>query len=241
MKTAIAYVRVSTPGQAESGVSPAVQRQDIERYAADEGYTIAGWFADEGISGAKPPDKRPGLLAALAAAETTGAVIVWKRDRLCRSVPLMCVLEQDLTKKGVRILSVQERGTNGESPEACLLRRLLDAIAEHKILVTKMRTQRALARKREQGEQVGAVRFGFDAVPSGRTNREGREIMLEVPNAGEQTVLAEIFRMRDAGLSYARIASHLNAQSVPAKSGGRWWDSAIGHVVRSGRRPVCAA
>ena len=60
MATAIGYIRVSTEGQAQDGVSLDAQRAKIEAWCALNDYTLAAVHVDAGISG-KPADNRPGL------------------------------------------------------------------------------------------------------------------------------------------------------------------------------------
>ena len=60
------YLRVSTSGQAASGLGIEAQRATSQAYADRKGLTIIDEFCDEGIS-AKTLSGRPGALAALAA------------------------------------------------------------------------------------------------------------------------------------------------------------------------------
>ena len=59
--SAVAYLRVSTDEQAESGAGLAAQRNAIAAVAAVRGWTITAWHQDGGVSGGKAPHQRPGL------------------------------------------------------------------------------------------------------------------------------------------------------------------------------------
>ena len=48
MSAVYAYTRVSTETQAEKGGGLEVQRQQIDKYAADNGITITQYFTDAG-------------------------------------------------------------------------------------------------------------------------------------------------------------------------------------------------
>ncbi|MFI5301600.1 MAG: recombinase family protein, partial [Polyangiales bacterium] len=50
----IAYLRVSTPEQAERDLSLPAQRRAVEAYTAAHGATIARTFVEEGHSGTDP-------------------------------------------------------------------------------------------------------------------------------------------------------------------------------------------
>ena len=64
---AIGYIRVSTAGQADEGVSLEAQRTKIKAWCEANGYRLAVVHTDAGISG-KRADNRPGLQKALKAA-----------------------------------------------------------------------------------------------------------------------------------------------------------------------------
>ena len=85
---AIAYVRVSTQGQARSGLGLDAQRDAIAAFARREGFRLAQTFEEhESGKGADALDRRPKLAAAIKAAKKAGGpVIVSKLDRLSRDV-----------------------------------------------------------------------------------------------------------------------------------------------------------
>jgi hypothetical protein len=67
---AVAYVRVSTTGQAKSGLGLAAQVSAIKAFAESEGYKIASTFEEhESGKGANALDLRPKLAAAIKAAK----------------------------------------------------------------------------------------------------------------------------------------------------------------------------
>ena len=86
--TVVAYARVSTDEQAASGAGLDAQRIAVEAEAQRRGWTVVGWHADEGISGGKGVEHRPGLAAAIEAVESGRAagLLAAKLDRVSRSV-----------------------------------------------------------------------------------------------------------------------------------------------------------
>jgi DNA invertase Pin-like site-specific DNA recombinase len=84
---AVAYVRVSTQGQARSGLGLEGQRDAIAAFAKAEGFTITRTFEEhETGKGADALDRRPQLAAIKAARKLGGPVIVSKLDRPSRDV-----------------------------------------------------------------------------------------------------------------------------------------------------------
>jgi predicted site-specific integrase-resolvase len=83
----IGYARVSTEGQ----------NLDLQRHALNS----AGCeriFEDHGFSGAKA--LRPGLRAALRSLRPSDTLVVWRFDRLARSVPHLATIISNLQKRG---------------------------------------------------------------------------------------------------------------------------------------------
>jgi site-specific DNA recombinase len=220
MSTAVAYIRVSTNEQHHG---PEAQREDIRRWAAREGVDVVAWHEDLGVSGGAMLDKRPGLLAAFDSIRETGAaqLVVAKRDRLARDVPVLVMVERVVEKSGAVIVSAAGEGT-GDSPADLLMRRMVDAFAEYERQLIKARTRAALAVKKRKGERVGQVPFGY------RLGADG--VHLE-EHPAEQRVVAIVEALRADGMSIRAIAAHLNADDVPAR-GKRWHPTTVARLLK---------
>lgn len=79
----VAYLRVSTKGQGESGLGLEAQREYIRQAADSQGWTVVNEFIDSGVSGTIHPLDRPEGAKAFA---TGLPVVVAKLDRLSRDV-----------------------------------------------------------------------------------------------------------------------------------------------------------
>ena len=88
VSSVIAYYRVSTGGQAKSGLGLAAQQEAVQRFVAAEGLELIGELTEvETGKGADALDRRPVLRDALAQAKRAkAAVVVAKLDRLSRDV-----------------------------------------------------------------------------------------------------------------------------------------------------------
>ena len=105
---AIGYVRVSTPGQAEKGISLAAQQSRIRAMATLQEAELTEVIVDTGESG-KNLD-RPGMQRLLALVEhrEVDAVIIAKLDRLTRNVKDLANLLELFERRGIHLLSVAE-------------------------------------------------------------------------------------------------------------------------------------
>lgn len=207
---AVAYIRVSTDEQA---LGPKAQRAAIERWASSQRVSIASWHEDIGISGGAPIDQRPGLLAALDSlgASNAGHLVVAKRDRLARDVLVSAMAEQLVRRRGAVITSAGNGAENGDSPEAQLMRAMVDAFAQFERALIRQRTQAALAAKRARGERIGSVPWGMRLASNGMT--------LE-PDPAEQAVIQRARQLREAGLSQRAIVRTLAGDGVRSRAGG---------------------
>lgn len=220
MRTAAAYVRVSSDSQAESGAGLAAQRAAIEAYAAKAGITITSWHEDAGVSGAAAIEDRPGLMAAIGSLRRGASLLIAKRDRIARDTFLALVIEKAVGKRGASIVSCDNVG-NGDGPADQFMRSIMDAAAQFERGLIRSRTRAALAAKRKAGQRTGEIPFGWDAGPDGSLTE----------NHAEQKVIACILDCRRAGMSLREIAAILNGQGIETKKGRRWYGESIRSIL----------
>ena len=104
------YVRVSTEEQALKGFSIEAQKAALEEYCKKNNMKIVDIYADEGISGAKPPLKRPALKRLLEDVESgkIDMILFTKLDRWFRSVKEYFKVQDVLDNNKVEWKAVQE-------------------------------------------------------------------------------------------------------------------------------------
>ncbi|MDE2103854.1 MAG: recombinase family protein [Patescibacteria group bacterium] len=216
---AIAYLRVSTEQQ---DLGPEAQRAAIERWAEANKIRVVSWHVDHGVSGATEPADRPGLMAALAAIEDSGAgiLVAAKRDRIARDVVIAATIERLASRIGAKVQTADGIGA-GDGPEATLLKGIIDAIGQYERALIRSRTKAALAVKKARGELVGNVPIGY------RLGRDGRTLE---PDPGESKAVERILSLRALGMPCAKIAATLTAEGIPARS-GRWHPNQIRRVA----------
>ena len=84
----VGYVRVSTATQAEDGLGLDVQKAALRAWCKANGHRLTSILSDEGISGAKELEDRPGLADALDMIRSRKAqgIVVPRLDRLARDL-----------------------------------------------------------------------------------------------------------------------------------------------------------
>ncbi|XZE21810.1 recombinase family protein [Pirellulaceae bacterium SH449] len=214
MKSALAYIRVSTDDQVSEGVSLDAQEAKIKAWCLLNDYNLTEIFVDAGLSGGRA-DNRPGLQSALQAACKTGAaLVVYSLSRLARSTKDTIAIGEQLDKAGGDLISLCEK-LDTSSASGKMIFRLLAVMAEFERDQIAERTRMALGHKKSLGERVGTVPFGYDLDSDGVTL---------LPNELEQNTIWIIKELRARGLSLRAIAAELQNQGRPTKKGNTKWN-----------------
>lgn len=203
----VAYVRVSTEQQGESGLGLDAQRAAIQAHADARGFQIARWFEDVQSGG---DIERPGLQNALAMLREVDGLIVAKLDRLARSVVHTGTIMEEMAETGKTLIAL-DLGVDTSTAAGRLVANVLASVAQWEREVIGERTKAALAVKIARGEQVGRAP--------------------EIPEASEDCIL----RMRESGLTFAKIAQFLNDEDFEAARGGRWSTSTVARACERAR------
>jgi DNA invertase Pin-like site-specific DNA recombinase len=120
------YLRVSTDKQTTEN-----QRVELEAAAATRGWAVVETYQDNGISGAKGRDKRPGLDRMLkdAVRRKFDVVMVWAVDRLGRSLLDLIDTMQEL--KGAKVnMFIQKSGIDTTTPGGKAMYQMLGVFGE---------------------------------------------------------------------------------------------------------------
>jgi DNA invertase Pin-like site-specific DNA recombinase len=164
IRRAALYVRVSTEEQALRGFSIEAQIAALKEYCEKHGIKIVDVYADEGISGAKPPLKRPALKRLLEDVEAgkIDIILFTKLDRWFRSVKEYFKVQEILEDNKVDWDAIQESydtsSANGQMAVTIFL-----AVAQNERDRTAERIKVVLEHKRKNKEAC----FGGQAIPFG--------------------------------------------------------------------------
>jgi DNA invertase Pin-like site-specific DNA recombinase len=151
MRKAALYLRVSTTEQTVDN-----QRRELEAVAQRHGWRVVATYADEGISGTKGRDKRPGLdrLCRGIARREFDLVAAWSVDRLGRSLQDLVAFLGDLHAKGVD-LYLHQQGLDTTTPSGKAMFQMLGVFAEFERAMIVERVRSGIARARERGTKSG--------------------------------------------------------------------------------------
>ncbi len=192
MRIAI-YTRVSTDGQTTEN-----QRLELSAWAARAGHEIAATYEDQGISGAKGRDKRPGLDKMLkdATRRKFDMVAAWSVDRLGRSLAdllgtLSCLKESNVA------LFLHQQGLDTSTSAGNAMFQMLGVFAEFERAIIVERVNAGLARARAGGTKSGraigrpavadkAAQAARNALAAGSTIRQAAQMAgLSVGKVGQ--------------------------------------------------------
>lgn len=143
------YTRVSTNDGKQTTEN---QLRDLHMMAERMGWEVVAHYTDEGISGARGRDKRPGLDAMLKAITRRefDMVAAWSVCRLGRSLQHLVSLLGDLDARGVDLyLHVQALDTSTPSGKAMF--GMLGVFAEFERSMISERVRAGLARSGKKG------------------------------------------------------------------------------------------
>lgn len=140
----IGYARVSTEDQS----------LDLQ-IAALNGVGCDEVFSDHGISGSK--FVRPGLDSALATLREGDTLVVWRLDRLGRSLRKLVELVDQLGSAGIQFASLTEC-INTTSSGGVLVFHIMAALAQFERALIGERTRAGMAAARARGRPLGRRR-----------------------------------------------------------------------------------
>ena len=208
----IAYYRVSTAAQGQSGLGLEAQREAVRVYLAGKGWPPIDEFVEiETGKGANALAKRPQLMAAITAAKRHKATLVIARlDRLARNVHFI----SGLMETGVDFIAV-------DNPHASPFELHIRAsMSQEEARLISERTKAALRAAKARGTQLGS----HGAVLAARHRKAAKaQAMTYAP-------LVRLLRA-DGLMSTRQLAEALNERGIASPGGGRWHPSSAHKLI----------
>ena len=224
MKTAAAYIRVSTEDQAE--YSPAAQLRLIRAWAENNGFVVVSEhiYIDEGISGRRA-EKRPAFMRMIAAAKHKpapfDAILVHRFDRFARSREDSVVYKSMLRRDcGVQVISATE--SIEDDKFSVILEAMLEAMAEYYSINLADEVRKGMTEKARRGGRQTYAPFGYRTV--------GGQL---VPEPTEAALVVEVFRRFVSGETYFAIARWLNGIGARTRNGHPFQNRSVRYILRN--------
>ncbi|SAK48267.1 resolvase [Caballeronia calidae] len=202
----VAYYRVSTARQGQSGLGLDAQRDAVARYLNGGDWELVGDFTEtETGKGANALEKRPQLRGALELCKRRGAtLIIAKLDRLARNVHFV----SGLLETGCDFVAA-------DMPQANKVMIQMHAVmAEWERDQISKRTKDALTAAKARG-----VKLGTAGAANLKPNVEARQQAADAFAAKLAGVVAG-FRARN--LSQREMVAELNALGIKTPNGSQW-------------------
>ncbi len=233
------YIRVSTQEQKIEGYGLEAQKQKLLAYVNDNKglnlMTKPEWFFEDVHTGSEL--SRPGLDALLERVKQKefDAILVWKIDRLSRSLKHLLEIFETLQKAETSFISVQEN-IDFCGPIGQLIFQIFGAIAQFERELIKTRTRGGIIASAELGNFTGTtIPYGFKAVanPSGKGKK-----LATIP--AEKKWIEKIFEWYIfEEMGYMQIAKKLNILKVPrgqcakpSEQSKRWTNRHIETIIQ---------
>jgi DNA invertase Pin-like site-specific DNA recombinase len=215
MQPFIAYYRVSTKRQGESGLGLEAQQEAVTRHILGQTGQLVTTYQE--IETGKRKD-RPELLKALAHAKRSRAtLIVAKLDRLARNVQFLAALMES----GVDFVCC-------DNPHATRFTiHILAAVAEEEARQISARTKAALLAYKARGGKLGAQDPRCKSIARiDGDHGTGQQLGSRANSAKAHDAYADIIpvmrSLRNQGSTLRQIAGQLNSLKQTTRSGKPW-------------------
>lgn len=223
MRTAI-YIRVSTEEQAKEGYSISAQKQKLKAYCIAQDWDVCGFYVDEGIS-AKDM-KRPQLQQLINDIKEgkVDCVLVYRLDRLTRSVLDLYKMLQTFEKYDCKFKSATEVFETTTAIGRMFIT-IVAAMAQWERENLGERVRMGMAEKLRQGKYVhnkSPYGYDLDLVSGTLTIKEE-----------EAKVVRLIVDKYLNGYGANKICKYLNERQIRTKAGNVWSDNPLIQLLKN--------
>jgi DNA invertase Pin-like site-specific DNA recombinase len=225
----VAYMRVSTARQGQSGLGLEAQDAAIRAYLRPGDKLLLPPFVE--VESGRKAD-RPRLAEALAKCRKTGAtLLVAKVDRLARNLPFL----RSLLDSGVDVVFCDMPDIPAGAVGRFMLSQLA-LVAELEAGLISDRTKAALAAAKARGVKLGGDRGYRPTTPPDHVagTKAAAEARSRAADHAAHRLMGAIEDVRAAGggaASLHTIAQGLTDRGIPTPRGGAWTATAVRRVL----------
>ena len=250
MKQAAAYVRRSTDDKQADSIE--IQRDEIAKYAGENGYSIVTWYTDDGISG--HDEDRCDFVRMISDCEKRSEfdyILVRHQSRFGRFRPATTIAYLDrIDRHGVKLVTCN-RGMLDIDNLAEYLMASIEAETDHKYSKTLSElTIRGQVQTASRGKSAGQqAPYGMDRVLVDETGQHQQRIKNGEKFAKPSTWAVSFIPSDDPSCvdtvrwifetyvngrrGYKSIAMELNRRGIPTSKGGKWHQGTIRDMLKN--------
>ncbi|MGG0645374.1 recombinase family protein [Bacillus mycoides] len=204
------YIRVSTEEQARDGFSISAQREKLKAYCVAQDWDNFKFYVDEGVSAKDTNRPQLGIMLDHIKQGLITTVLVYRLDRLTRSVMDLYKLLDEFDKYNCAFKSATEVYDTSTAMGRMFIT-IVAALAQWERENLGERVRMGQLEKARQGEYSAKAPFGFDKDEHSKL----------VINDIESKVVLDMARKIEEGYSIRQLATHLDSYIKPIR-GYKW-------------------
>ena len=222
---AVIYIRVSTLTQKKEGHGLEGQLEACMGVIEKYGMTYVNKYVDGTVSGTRVVETRDGLNKLFEDSKKGlfDAVVVYKVDRLGRSMKIIVDVIDYFTKVDIKIMSCTEN-VDTTTASGLMTVQMFASIAQyekHTIGERLMMGREMVLQQR--GETGGRLPYGY---------KRGEQKKIEISEE-YGAVVRNIFKNYELGYSATKISEILNKRGILRKKAKRWYDATVGLIIKN--------
>lgn len=220
MKRVAIYARVSTQEQVENGNSLEFQIEKLKAYCQLHELKIVGQYVDAGVSGAK--FDRPALNKLKNDIEKIDIVLIYKLDRLSRSIKDTMLLIEDIFKpNNIDLISLSENFDTSQAMGMATIG-MLSTFAQLERETIKERMMAGKLQAVKNGKYINNTPFGYKKVDGKLVKDENTRVCVEF-----------IFEKLLDGYSTTKIAKMVELNGYAKSRTALWHFNTINRFART--------
>lgn len=149
-----------------------MQVREVREYCQRRGWDVVGEYVDGGVGGAKEQWPELNRLFAECHKRRVDAVMVYRYDRIARSLRQLVDALREFRAMGIEFVSLHE-GVDTSTPNGRLVFGIFAGIAEFERELIRERVRSGLAAARARGKRIGRPRKSVDAAEVTRLRNSG--------------------------------------------------------------------
>ncbi|MCQ6569559.1 recombinase family protein, partial [Bacillus mycoides] len=204
------YIRVSTEEQARDGFSISAQREKLKAYCVAQDWDSFKFYVDEGVSAKDTSRPQLGIMLDHIKQGLITTVLVYRLDRLTRSVMDLYKLLDEFDKYNCGFKSATEVYDTSTAMGRMFIT-IVAALAQWERENLGERVRMGQLEKARQGEYSAKAPFGFDK------NEHSKLII----HPEESKVVVDMVRKVEEGYSIRQLSAHLDGYIKPIR-GYKW-------------------